>query len=75
MFECGKRSEGTMRYANGDTYIGVFDLEGFKTNGNIIYANGDEFAGDFEQGSNIESESDICISLICHNIRSRDLLI
>ena len=44
------RSEGTMRYANGDTFVGVFDREGFKVNGSILYANGNEYAGDFEQG-------------------------
>ena len=44
------RSEGTMRYANGDAFVGTFDREGFKVNGSILYANGDEYAGDFEQG-------------------------
>ena len=30
IFEKGMRSEGTMRYSNGDTYIGLFDREGLK---------------------------------------------
>ena len=51
IFEKGMRSEGTMRYSNGDTFIGLFDREGLKTQGNIMYANGDEFAGDFEGGA------------------------
>ena len=51
LFEKGMRSEGTMRYSNGDSFVGLFDREGLKINGNIMYANGDEFAGDFENGA------------------------
>lgn len=49
-YKNGKRSEGTLKYENGDTYFGTFDAEGMKECGVQKYANGDEYSGEFKNG-------------------------
>ena len=50
-YKAGRRSEGTLIYANGDIFQGTFNEEGMKDCGVQKYSNGDEFAGDFKNGA------------------------
>jgi hypothetical protein len=50
-YKDGKRVEGTLRYENGDVYVGTFDADGMKECGVQRFENGDEYSGEFKNGA------------------------
>ena len=54
----GRKEQGTLKYENGDSYIGTFTEDGMKDCGVFSYSNGDEYSGAFLNGAR---EMGLCV--------------